>query len=113
MSDFVDVLAVGELPPGTGREVWVGGRAVALFNAGGRFYAIGNTCVHRGGPLGQGMLDGLQVLCPWHAWSYDVTSGVSSVNAELRVPCYETRVEGDRVFVKVPDLDKDGRVRQE
>jgi nitrite reductase/ring-hydroxylating ferredoxin subunit len=101
MSEFVDVLAIAELAPGTGREVWVSGKAVALFNVEGRVYAIGNTCVHRGGPLGQGMLDGQQVLCPWHAWSYDVSTGVSSVNPELRVPCYETRVEGDRILVKV------------
>jgi nitrite reductase (NADH) small subunit len=101
MSGFVDVLAVSDLTPGTGREVWVEGKAVAVFNVEGTFHAIGNTCVHRGGPLGQGMLDGYSVVCPWHAWSYDVTTGVSSVNPELRVPKYETKVEGDRLLVKV------------
>ena len=101
MADFVKVLSVSDLPPGSGREVWVDGKAVALFNVEGVFHAIGNTCVHRGGPLGQGALMGHEVLCPWHAWGYDVRTGVSSVNSELRVPCYETRVEGGDVFVRV------------
>jgi nitrite reductase (NADH) small subunit len=101
MSDFVKVLAVSDLTPGSGREVWVEGKAVALFNVGGVFHAIGNTCVHRGGPLGQGSLDGQEVICPWHAWGYDVTTGISTVNPELRVPHYETRIEEGQVFVKV------------
>jgi nitrite reductase/ring-hydroxylating ferredoxin subunit len=101
MPEFVDVLALSELAPGSAREVWVSGKAVALFNVEGSVYAIGNTCQHRGGPLGQGMLDGYSVLCPWHAWAYDVRTGISTVNEELRVPRYETRVEGDRILVSI------------
>ena len=101
MDGFVDVLEITDLAPGSGKEVLVEGKAVAVFNVGGQFYAIGNTCVHRGGPLGQGPLDGKEVICPWHAWGYDVTTGVSSVNPELKVPSYETRVEGTRLLVKV------------
>jgi nitrite reductase (NADH) small subunit len=101
MADFVKVIAVDELAPGACKEVAVGGTAVALFNVGGTFHAIGNRCVHRGGPLGQGMLDGHMVMCPWHAWTYDVTTGVSTVNSEIRVPRYDVRVENGAVLVKV------------
>lgn len=101
MGEFVRVLAAAELQPGQGLELTVGDKPVALFNVGGEFRAIGNRCVHRGGPLGQGVLDGEQVLCPWHAWGYDTKTGVSSVNAEFRVPCYEVKIEDGEVFVRV------------
>jgi nitrite reductase (NADH) small subunit/3-phenylpropionate/trans-cinnamate dioxygenase ferredoxin subunit len=101
MADFVKAIAAADLAPGTCTEVAVGGKAVALFNVAGSFHAIGNRCVHRGGPLGQGMLEGEMVLCPWHAWGYDVTTGVSPANPEIRVPRYDVKVEDGTVFVKV------------
>lgn len=101
MGEFVKVISEAELPPGSCREAMVSGTAVALFNVGGTFHAIGNRCVHRGGPLGQGALEGKLVYCPWHAWTYDVTTGESSVNPDLRVPRFEVKVESGNVFVKV------------
>jgi nitrite reductase/ring-hydroxylating ferredoxin subunit len=82
----------------------VGGRPVALFNVDGTFYALSNVCIHRGGPLGQGLLEGQVVMCPWHAWTFDVATGHSTVNPELRVDRYEVKVEDGQVLVKVGDL---------
>jgi nitrite reductase/ring-hydroxylating ferredoxin subunit len=74
---------------------------VALFNVDGRFYAISNTCVHRGGPLGQGYVDGETVMCPWHAWTFNVRTGENVVNSELKMACYEVKVEDGQVLVRV------------
>jgi nitrite reductase/ring-hydroxylating ferredoxin subunit len=101
MSEFVAVVAAADLPPGKCMEALVGETPVALFNVGGEFHAISNRCVHRGGPLGQGVLDGALVICPWHAWAYDVRTGVSDVNPDLRVACYEVKVEDGQVLVRV------------
>jgi NAD(P)H-dependent nitrite reductase small subunit len=101
MSEYVPVLAVAELLPGQAAEVKVGDKAVALFNVGGTFYALTNLCPHRGGPLGQGFVEGSQVSCPWHNYTFDVTTGENVVNAELKVPCYDVKLEDGRVFVKV------------
>jgi nitrite reductase/ring-hydroxylating ferredoxin subunit len=101
MSEFVRVVACAELLPGKCIEAVVDGKPVALCNVGGEFHAISNTCVHRGGPLGQGVLDGKLVICPWHAWAYDVTTGTSDVNPDLGVARYEVRVEAGQVLVKV------------
>lgn len=103
MSEFVRVAAVSDLEPGAAMEAWVAGQAVALCNVGGRFHAVSNRCLHRGGPLGQGSLDGCVLLCPWHAWGWDVTSGASDVNPQLRLARYEVKVEDGQVFVRVPD----------
>ena len=101
MSDFVKALPAAELSPGKGVELSVGGQAVALFNVEGTFYALSNTCLHRGGPLGQGFVEGRTVTCPWHAWTFDVGTGENVVNGELRVACYETKLEDGQVLVKV------------
>lgn len=101
MPEFARAIAVADLPAGQGREVAVGGKPLALFNVGGVFYAISNTCLHRGGPLGQGFLEGQNVTCPWHSWTFDVTTGENVVNSELKVACYPTRIEDGQVMVKV------------
>jgi nitrite reductase (NADH) small subunit len=98
---FVRAVKKSELPAGTIREIQIEGRAVALANVGGAIYAINNTCLHRGGPLGQGQLDGKVVTCPWHGWQYDVTSGKVVQNPAAGVDCYPTEVRGEDVFVDV------------
>ena len=101
MSEYVPVLSVAELLPGQAAEVTVGGKAVALFNVGGTFHAITNLCPHRGGPLGQGFVEGSQVSCPWHNWTFDVTTGENVASADLKVARYEVRVEDGQVCVSL------------
>ena len=72
---FVRTVKVDELPDGTIRELMIEGKAIAIANIGGKFYAINNTCLHRGGPLGQGLLEGKIVTCPWHGWQFDMING--------------------------------------
>ncbi len=90
------------VPPGEGRVVEVAGRPVALFNVDGALYALDNTCAHRGGPLGEGDLDGRVVACPWHGWRWDVTTGANANNPAVRVACFPVSVERGDVFVELP-----------
>ena len=76
------------------------GHTVAIANLGGNFYAIDNTCLHRGGPLGQGVMDGQKVTCPWHGWQFDVTTGKAPLNPAVGVGCYRVEVHGDDLFVE-------------
>lgn len=101
MGEFQRALAADDVPPGQCAEAAVGGKAVAIFNVGGTFYATSNTCLHRGGPLGQGMLTGQSVMCPWHAWSWDVVTGENTANGSLKVPSYPVKVESGQVLVQV------------
>jgi nitrite reductase/ring-hydroxylating ferredoxin subunit len=89
-----------DLPPGVATTVDAAGRTLALFNVDGAFYALDNTCPHRGGPLGEGDLDGAVVTCPWHGWRYDVTTGARDENAAVRVACYAVTVEDGVVYVE-------------
>ena len=101
MSEFARAIAAADLPPGKGAEVVIGGQAIALFNVDGTFHALAGRCPHRGGPLGQGFLDGPRVSCPWHNWTFDVTTGANVASAGLEVARYDVMVEDGRVFVRL------------
>ena len=103
MSGFEVVALVEEVPPGTGRAVEVEGRAVALFNVDGTFYAIDGTCLHRGGPVGEGDLEDEIVTCPWHGWQYDVTTGRNMMDPDIGLAQYEVEIENGVVKVALAD----------
>ena len=50
---------------------------IAIFNQDGQYYAISNTCIHRGAPLSKGSIEGDIVTCAWHGWKYCVKNGMS------------------------------------
>jgi nitrite reductase/ring-hydroxylating ferredoxin subunit len=103
LSDFEAVARVQEVPPGTGRAVEVAGRAVALFNVEGTFYAMDGTCLHRGGPVGEGELEDTIVTCPWHGWQYDVTTGRNVMDPDIGLAQYEVEVENGVVLVSISE----------
>jgi nitrite reductase (NADH) small subunit len=96
---FVCVAKATDIAPGQIREIQLEGATIAVANVGGQFYAISNTCLHRGGPLGQGSLQGNVVTCPWHGWSFDVTSGKVTPNQTAGVACYPVELRADDLYV--------------
>ena len=103
MSKFVAVAKLADLEPGTCVSVEAEGRGVALFNVEGTIYAMDNTCPHAGGPLGEGILTGDVVECPWHGWRYNVRTGERLENPDFSVGCYNVQVVGDQVHVAIPE----------
>jgi nitrite reductase/ring-hydroxylating ferredoxin subunit len=101
MSDFVKVASLSDLGAGTCRTVEANGKSVALFNVAGTIYALDNTCLHRGGPLGDGMLEGDVITCPWHSWQYSVKTGENVRNSAVKVVTYPVRVQGNDIEVSV------------
>ncbi len=99
MAEFVRIAGTGDVKTGSGITVEAKGQAIALFNVDGTFYAIDNTCVHRGGPLGEGELTGDTVACPWHGWEYNVKDGKCSTSPSACVKTYEVKVEGQDIKV--------------
>ena len=101
MAQLTKVAVKADIPVGSGKVVEAGGKTLAVFNCDGTFYAIDNTCKHRGGPLGEGMLSGTTVSCPWHGWAYHVTSGACEMDPSITVQKFEVKVEGDDVLVEI------------
>ena len=99
---FVTVAKVGELAEGAGKSAAVGGRKVAVFFSGGRYFAIDDTCPHRGAPLSEGYCEGNEVTCPWHATRFDLTTGAALCPpARSGVKSYPVQVVGDEVQADV------------
>ena len=101
MPTLTKVAKTSEIPAGMGKAIEVSGKMIAVFNCEGKFYAIDNTCKHRGGPLGEGSLSGTTVTCPWHGWEYDVTSGACTLDSSITVQKFDVKVEGDDILVSV------------
>lgn len=89
-----------DLADGHAIECEVGGKRIALFRRGASFRAIGALCPHKGGPLFEGHVDGDTVICPWHAWTFDLNTG-KCLGMPGAVPAYRVKVQGDEVLVDV------------
>jgi nitrite reductase (NADH) small subunit len=102
MSEFVKLTTVSELPPeGEAKEFELGGKTICIAHTTEGCSAMDNVCLHRGGPLGQGVVDGNKVICPWHGWSFDASTGASVHNDGVRVAVYPLKIDGDDVLVAV------------
>ena len=98
---FLRATKKDEVPPETIREFQLDGKTVAVANVDGKLFAINNVCLHRGGPLGQGDMEGKVVTCPWHGWQYDVTTGKLMTNPAVGVEIYPVELRGDDIFVDI------------
>lgn len=101
MSAFQRVAFIEEVPFGSMRAFVVEGRKIAVFHTTEGFFAADNSCPHRGGPLAEGDLRGLEVTCPWHLWSFDVRSGATPVSPELCLVRHEVHVDGERILIRL------------
>jgi chlorite dismutase len=95
------VASLDDLPEGASKLVYAGGVQVALFNAGGKVYALANRCPHANGPLVDGELDGSSVKCPVHDSRFDLSTGQPLGGPASRpVTTFETRVENGSIYVR-------------
>ena len=95
------VARVEDLPHGSALVVSAGETEVAVFHCADGYYATQAECLHMGGPLGRGELEGCVVSCPWHGWQYDVRTGENEFDRAIRLETYEVVVEDGEVKVVV------------
>ena len=102
MAERVKVATTSELKPGQAKTVQVNNQTVALFNVGGTYYAIEDTCTHQGGPLSEGAVEGAAVTCPWHGAQFDLVSGKAlTPPAPEGVKRFTIHVQGDDISVEL------------
>jgi NAD(P)H-dependent nitrite reductase small subunit len=102
LARFVKVAEKSDLIEGFGKVVTVEGRSIALFRVKKEYFAMANVCLHRGGPLGEGVLNGSVVTCPWHGWKFDVRTGSFTVIPTLKVKTYPVKEEEGQVMIEIP-----------
>ena len=103
MERWVQVGSASELAAGQGRTVRAGELRLALFNDGGELFAIDDACPHQGASLGEGALHDGRVICPWHAWVFELRSGRCPRDTHEPVGTYPIRLSGDTIEVRIPD----------
>jgi 3-phenylpropionate/trans-cinnamate dioxygenase ferredoxin subunit len=104
MADFIKVAERSALPPGGKLLAEVDGRAIALFNVDGSYFAIDDVCTHDGGPLAEGEFSGCEIRCPRHGARFDVRTGKAlSFPAVEPVATHQVEVRGDDILVALED----------
>ncbi len=97
---FIPLTTAAELPgPDEAKEFPCGEKMICVANVNGVISAMDNVCLHRGGPLGQGMIENGKVVCPWHGWAWDPKTGEAANSPGVKVAVYPVQVEGGAVMI--------------
>jgi 3-phenylpropionate/trans-cinnamate dioxygenase ferredoxin subunit len=101
--EFVEIAPASELPNGERLFVEVGDKPIVIFNIAGQFFAIGDVCSHDDGPLGDGVIEGHNVVCPRHGGEFDVRTGKAmAMPAVVDIPAYPVKIRNGTIFVGIP-----------
>ncbi len=98
---FVKIGTLAELPAGSVMEAEVDGNRYAVCNYDGELRAFDGYCPHAGGPLGEGLIDGKYLVCPWHAWQFDCLTGVNDYDESTRLESFPIKTEGGDLLIDV------------
>jgi nitrite reductase (NADH) small subunit len=115
MPHFIRLAAESELPAeGEAKEFSCkikdvagnehGDKVICVANVNGIISAMDNGCLHRGGPLGQGIIEGNKVVCPWHGWQFEPQTGEATHNPKAKVAVYPIKIENGEFMIELPDL---------
>jgi 3-phenylpropionate/trans-cinnamate dioxygenase ferredoxin subunit len=100
--EFVEIAPASELPNGERLFVELGNKPIVIFNIAGQLFAIGDVCTHDDGPLGDGMIEGYNVVCPRHGAEFDVRTGQAvQMPAVIDIPAYPVQVRDGNIFVGI------------
>ena len=100
-----EYIAIGpaDLNNGQRRIVEIDGKAIAVFNIAGSYYALADVCSHDDGPVAEGDLYGYEIECPRHGAHFDVRSGkVLSFPAIVDIPAYPVKIENGEILIGLP-----------
>jgi len=89
----VNIARIEALPPGEGRVFSVSGEDIAVFRTrADEVFACQAACPHKGGPLADGLVGGTTLICPLHAWKFDLASG-TALTGECAIKTFPVRVD--------------------
>ena len=110
MADWVVLCEVDETPAeGAVAALEVGGRTVCLTRIGGTLCAVDGVCPHRGAPLAEGWLEGGNLVCPWHAWSFDLHTGQAEYPAGEQIAVFALKQVGEDVLIDLEGTEGSAR----
>jgi 3-phenylpropionate/trans-cinnamate dioxygenase ferredoxin component len=101
--EYLDIVPASELPSGERLFVEVEGKSLVIFNIADQLFAIGDICSHDDGPVGEGDLEGFNIVCPRHGGEFDVRDGKAvQLPAVVDIPAYPVKVMDGMIQVGMP-----------
>jgi 3-phenylpropionate/trans-cinnamate dioxygenase ferredoxin subunit len=101
---FYAIVPAEDLPNGERLFLQIDDRPIVIFNIAGDFYAIGDVCTHDEGPLGEGEIEGWEIVCPRHGAHFDIRTGQAVVlPAVVDTPAYPVRVVNGQIEIGIPN----------
>jgi nitrite reductase/ring-hydroxylating ferredoxin subunit len=100
----IPVARADEIPEGERKIVQVDGISIGIFHHNGGWYALHNSCLHRGGPVCTGPLNGEVLECPWHGFQYNVTTGQLLADPRSKLDTFPVVVENGEVQLEIPRM---------
>ena len=101
--EYLEIAPASELPNGERLFIEVEGKSIVVLNIAGQFFAIADICTHDDGPLGDGDLEGYNIVCPRHGGEFDVRTGKAvQLPVVVDVPAYPVQVVDGMVLVGIP-----------
>ncbi len=101
--DFIEIAPASELPSGERLFVDIADKPVVIFNIAGQLFAIGDVCSHDDGPLGDGTIEGNNIVCPRHGAEFDLRNGKAmQMPAVIDIPAYPVRVVDGNIQIGIP-----------
>jgi NAD(P)H-dependent nitrite reductase small subunit len=85
----------------TVRPARVAGVRLAVGRGADGFFALDGICPHAGGVLGDGLVDGKVLVCPLHAFGFELRSGYCAEDPSISVRSYDVRVENGVLQVRI------------
>ena len=99
---YVKLTTQSELPgEGEAKEFELGDKVICVANVNGTITAMDNVCLHMGGPLGQGFIEGNKIVCPWHGWEYDLQTGELGDDPKSKLAVYAVKTENGDVLIDI------------
>ena len=101
--EFVQIGSINELKDGERLFIEIDEKSIVILNIADKYYAIADICSHDDGPVGEGTLEGYEIICPRHGARFDIRTGkVLALPAFVDIPAYAVRLVGDQIEIGIP-----------
>ena len=101
--EYYEIVPASELPPGERLFVEIEGQSLVIFNIAGQYFSIADVCSHDDGPVGEGDIEGYNVVCPRHGGEFDIRTGKAvQLPVVVDIPAYPVQVRDGNIYIGLP-----------
>lgn len=80
-----------------------GNRKLCLVRSGEQLYATQLKCPHAGADLSRGFCKNGKLICAYHRYSYELSTGKGDVGQGDYIDTYPVEVRNDGIYINLPE----------